>query len=312
MIKTKSLQSLLRHVWLMGAVLALLFPAVASAFIPSKDSRGNPEIIRQLEIVKDTLAVLDGKLDALKLELDSQGGDLDFLVEDAESQEKDIKISSTLCFAHAFYNKLDVGFGGEFGAEWPMLVSVNAKGKVDLKLAGTQLNLGSKICIKVPLHKLASAPLADFNNTEDFDDLIAGILAPSQAIIPLVATLYTAVMPSQEQAMEATANVVEAATGFDIFTGVVGSPNPANLLRPDILFEPIIDDPDREQLYQAFVDFIPTAGALLTDPCQALAASPLQIDINFVPICTIGAGVGHIAFNLVDPLHLLHPVVGGI
>ena len=301
----------------MGAVLSVLFPAVASADEldcddDDNDDDGICEILAQLEIVKATLAEHGGKLDALAIELDAQGGDLDFLVADAKSQEKDITISSTLCFSHAFYNSLDVGFGGEFGAEWPMLVSLNAKGNVDLKLAGTQLNLESNICIDVPLHKVASTPLAEFNNTGDFDDLIAGIVAPSQAIIPLVATLYTTVMPSQEQAMQATANVVEAATGLDIFTGVVGTPNPADLLRPDIMFAPIINDPDRLQLYQAFVDFIPTAGALLTDPCQALAASPLQIDINLVPICTIGAGVSHIAFNLVDPLHLLHPVVDGI
>ena len=314
MKQTKSLQSLLRHFWLVGAILSLLFPAVASA--QSSKSVGNPAIIAQLDVIQATLAVLDGKLDALARELNTQGADLTLLVADAESQEQDITISSTLCFGHAFSNELLVGFGGEFGAEWPMLLSVNAKGKVELKLAGTEVNLGSEICIEVPLYKIASDPLPEFlddiDDTEDFDDLINDITGPSRAIIPAVATLYTKVMPSQERAMQATANVVEAATGFKIIPDGSGRTFfPADILRPDLLFEPIINDPDREQLYQTFVNFIPTAGALLTDPCTALAASPIPININNVPICVIAGGAGHIAFNLVDPLHLFHPFVSG-
>lgn len=329
---TKSLQSL-RHFWLMGAFLFLLFPAVASA----ASTVGNPAIIAQLEIVKATLAdlktqlqtvenrliseiglveerlndKLDAQQDDLNAKLDAQGIDLTFLVKDAESQEKDITISSTLCFGHAFSNELQVGFGAEFGAEWPMLLSVNAKGMVEVKLAGTELNMGSEICIEVPLYKLASNPLPEFlDDTEDFDKLIAGITGPAQAIIPAVATLYTKVMPSQEQVMRATANVVVAATGFDIIDGVPSTEFvPADLLLPEKLFAPIINDPDRQQLYHAFADFIPTAAALVTDPCQALEDSPLQIDTNSLGLlCVIGSDFSHLMVNLTDPLHFFHPL----
>ncbi len=315
----------------MGAFLALLFPAIASA--QSSKSVGNPAIIAQLEIVKATLAdlktqlqavenslifeiglvegrlndKLDAQADDLNAKLDAQGIDLTFLVADAESQEKDITISSTLCFGHAFSNELLVGFEGEFGAGWPLLLKVGAKGKVEGKLAGTELNLGSEICIEVPLYKLASNPLPEFlDDTEDFDKLIAGITGPAQAIIPAVATLYTKVMPSQERAMQATANVVEAATGFTII------PKgrtffPSDLLRPDKLFEPIINDPDRQALFQPFLDFIPTAVELVTDPCLALENSPLQIDTSGLGlICQID--LAHLMVNLTDPLHFFHPL----
>jgi hypothetical protein len=308
---TNGWRILLRYFWLCGACITVMFPAISSA-VPAT-SVGNPEIVRQLKIVNRTLAALSTQIDEsenrLQERLDILEGDLIFLVEDAQSVEKDIKISSSVCFAHGFYNKLDVGFGAEFGAEWPLLVSANAKGKVDLRLAGTKLDLGSKICINVPLYKLASDPLADFSNTADFDQLIADLVAPSQAIVPLVATLYTVIMPSKEEVMLTTANIVEAALGYDILTGAVGTPNPAMLLRPDVLFEPIISGGP----YQAFVDYIPTALAnMATDPCQALADSPLQINVNNIPVCAIGGTAAHIAFNLIDPLHLLHPYQGGI
>lgn len=326
------LQNNFRRFWLIGVFLSISFPAVAShnspAVNPAIDaastSVGNPAIIRQLNTIESTLAVLDGKLDALKVQLQSvddrlnakldtalakldlQGADLAFLVEDAESVEKDIKISNTLCFSASVFHKIDLGIKTELGAGWSLAANVKAAAALNGTVLGYNLNLAEKICINVPLYKVASDPLADFDNTEDFDQLIADIVAPSQAVIPLVATLYTAVMPSKDQAIEVTANVIEASTGLDIYTGVIGAPHLESFLRPDIMFAPILTDP-----YQEFVNFIPGAFAsLAADPCAALANSPLQINVNSVPICVIGAGAGHIAFNLVDPLHLLHPNSG--
>ena len=324
MKQTKSLQSLLRNFWLLGALLSLLFPAVASA--QSSKSVGNPEIIAQLVIVKATLADLktqlqtvenrliseiesaenrlNAKLDAqgddLNAKLDAQGIDLGFLVADAESQEKDITISKTLCFSVAAAKALEIGGHAEAGVGWPNVLDAKLVIQLDGK-TGFELGLSDQICIDVPLHKIASAPLAEFNNTQDFDDLIAAIVAPSQAVIPLVATVYTAIMPSQEQAMQAMGNVIEAATGFDINSGAQGTPNPQLLLRPDLLFEPVIGP------YLDFINGIPTAVAtIVTDPCQALEDSPLQIDTSGLGIlCNIGPDfVVHIGFNAIDPLHL--------
>ncbi len=64
MKQTKSLQSLLRNFWLLGAFLSLLFPAVASA--QSSKSVGNPEIIAQLEIVQAALADLETQLQSVE------------------------------------------------------------------------------------------------------------------------------------------------------------------------------------------------------------------------------------------------------
>ena len=331
MKKTKSLQSLLRHFWVMGVFLSLLFPAVGLA----KSNAGNPEIIAQIGIVKQTLAELGNKLDALDEKLDAQGvdlnlkldaldtkldaqeddlnvklaalgGDLDFLVEDAESQEKDITISNTLCFSAAAYKAFEIGVHAEAGVGWPNVLDAKLVAEIDAKAIGIDINLSEQICIEVPLYKVASAPLAEFNNTQDFDALIADIVAPSQAIIPIVATLYTAVMPSKAEAMQATANVIEAATGFDILTGITGPPHLENFLHPEIMFAPVISES-----FQKFVAFVPNAVATMaTDPCQALMDSPLGVTLNNTPFCAISNDVAHIALNLADPFHLFHPHTG--
>ena len=267
---------------------------------------GNPAIIAQLEIVKNTLADLSNQIldseNRLDARLDMLQGDLFFLVAAAESQEQDITIATTLCFGIAISNELAVGGNVEGGAGWPNVAHVELKAMIDAKLFGLESGIAEEICIEVPLHTIASAPLPDFINTTDFDDLISAIVLPSQAVIPLVGTLYTAVMPSKLEVMAATENVIVAATGINIRTGALGIPDPQRLLRPDLLFKPIIAP------YEAFINGIPTAVAsIAADPCGVLEASVLQIDTSSLAVvCDIGPDFVHFVINIVDPLHLIH------
>ena len=337
MNNTNDRQSILRYFWLMAAFLFVLVPVVASAEKPPKIPHHNRDIIRQLDVIESTLAdlsnqILDsenrsiGQLDNIEstladlsnqildsenrsnARLDMLQGDLFFLVAAAESQEQDITIATTLCFGISISNELAVGGNVEAGAGWPNVAHVELKAMIDAKLFGLESGIAEEICIEVPLHTITSAPLPEFINTTDFDDLISDIVLPSQAVIPLVGTLYTAVMPSKLEVMAATENVIVAATGINIRTGALGSPNPQMLLRPDLLFAPIIAP------YQGFINGIPIAVATITaDPCGVLENSVLQIDTSgFGLICDIGPDFVHFVINIVDPFHLLHPIRGGI
>jgi hypothetical protein len=307
----KILQIRPRSIWLLGAFLCLSFPGLAAA----DTNFGNPAIISELETVKTTLGELGAKLDALAIELDAQGdkldvhgAKLDLLLLDAESQEKDIAISTNLCFGLSAFSNITLGAHVEGGGGWPNAAWVKLAAQIDARLVGLMGTLGDNICISVPLYKIASDPLAEFNNTEDFDQLIADLVAPSQAVIPLVATLFTAVMPSKDEAMEAMGNVTLAATGFDINNpdAPLLPPNPLALLDPVTLFEPVIEP------YEAFLVSIPSIiPAVAADPCGFLANSSLAIDINSVPFCGIAGVIAdslllHAAFDVVDPLQLLH------
>ena len=291
----------------LATVVLLLAGGLPSTAVAGSNSTvGNPAIIKQLEIVKNTLADLSNQIldseDRLNARLDMLQGDLLFLVAAAESQEQDITISTTLCFGIAISNELAVGGNVEAGAGWPNVAHVELKAMIDAKLFGLESGIAEEICIDVPLHTIASAPLPEFINTTDFDDLISAIVLPSQAVIPLVGTLYTAVMPSKLEVMAATENVIVAATGINIRTGAVGIPNPQMLLRPDVLFAPITAP------YQGFINGIPNALATIAaNPCGALENSALQIDTSsFGLICAIGPDFVHFVIDIVDPLHLLH------
>lgn len=281
MKKTRSLRRSLRYALLMAAVLYLLLPPHAWA----ASKVGNPAIIQQLEIVKDTLATLGGQMDELSTDLqtletnliseiglaeDRLHAKIDFLVEDATAVKKDIKISSTLCFGANVISSIDAGVKLELGAGWPNIAWAKGVGVVNWKLLGLKGAIGEKICIKVPLYSVASAPLEQLNNTEDFDELIAGLAASKQAVLPVLASLYSAVMPSSDSMLQSTANIIEAATGYDIYTGVSGPANPANLFHPEIMFGPI-----------------------MTETNQAFVAH-------------VFSGDAHIAFHIIDPFHLLH------
>ena len=221
---------------------------------------------------------------------------LNELIDDAMKTAKDIKISSTVCFSHSFFNSLTAGAKAEFGAEWPVLVSLNAKGNVDLKVAGTKLDLGSKICISIPLYKYSSFHLVDYDDeaTADFDELVSYIAAPSQALIPLIAKLYTDIMPSGQEALDATNNVIAAAS------------NPSLLFQPSSssMFGPVLANSP----YNNLVSGIP--GVFTADACDILNGSLMGISSPSSVTCSFNSLINFAAPGNVigDIIKLVVPV----
>lgn len=310
-----------------SAFLFVLFPVAVSAANASNSSVGNPEIINQIEIVKGTLADLNSKLDMIVMQLNDQGDEIDMLIDKANTVERDIKIESTLCFSANHANSFRAKVEGEIGVGWDLGIIAEIKLKPSFSLVETKLGLGSKICIKVPLHKVASHPLHEFENTAAFDQLIALIVSPSQALIPAMGTLYSAIVPPiipipassgltatahspglsgsfLGSAMQATANIVQAATGTDIINGTTGPANPGMLLRPDQLLAPIVSGP-----YQGFVNEIPNIFAdMAANPCGFLTGAGLPLlGVNTVPVCQDVGVIINFVLDIIDPFYILDP-----
>jgi len=208
-------------------------------------------------------ASLNGKISDVQSSVNVGNGKLDVLQTSADSiydvvTSVDITMTTEVCFDAAVYNEYSIGGHGEFGVGWPNVLDAKLAVEADGGY-GAGVGIGNQICIQVPLYSVESnVPL--FTNTGEFDDLIAAIAMPAQNVVPLIGEVYTALMPTPAEALQAVENVITAATT-----------KPEDLLRPDIVLDPIVP-----QILKDFVTKAPDIieGAVL-DPCGTFANSPL-------------------------------------
>ncbi|MCU7834749.1 MAG: hypothetical protein KZQ83_05770 [gamma proteobacterium symbiont of Taylorina sp.] len=231
-----------------------------------------------------------------------------------------IEMTTQLCFDASAKMERNVGVAAEVGVGWDAVLTVHGTVQGDGGF-GSELSVSNQICIEVPLYSVESYDQL-FTSGEDLDGLIAALAYPSQAVVPVIAEVYTALMPTPDQAFEALGNVTEASTGYDIYSGTSPSPRkfyPADLLKPDLLLDPI-----KPQFVKDFEEYAPTAVDIaLNDPCSALAATPIGValrkpnstdmrdDVNF--LCEASANSLQTAMSDVnEALSEVNGVVTGI
>jgi hypothetical protein len=300
----------------MGVLISLLISPLAFAKPPPDPSKQSVPV--QLRLIRENLVLMEkrlarqmtemeGRLDSTMADIQSSvdvgNGKLDVLQQSANDiygvvTEVNIELKSTLCFDAGAKFEAGVGIHDEVGIGWPNVLSAKAILQGEGAFSG-ELAVASQICVEVPLYSVESYKQL-FTNGDEFDDLIAAIALPGQTVVPVFAEVYTAVMPTPDEAFLAMANVLDASTGYDIFTGVTGTPHPQDLLRPDLLLEPIIP--------HAVVNFIAEVPAAVTaallDPCGTLEDTPIgaalkgRPDVEF--LCKAHADSLQVVFSVIN------------
>ncbi|MDX1571500.1 MAG: hypothetical protein R3200_13535 [Xanthomonadales bacterium] len=274
------------------------------------------EIRASADAGNDKLVLLQASADELQVGVD----ELEALLDDIFDvvTEVNIEMTTTLCFDAGAKFEGAVGIHDEVGIGWPNVLSAKAILQGEGGIGG-ELAVASEICVEVPLYSVPST-VSMFTNTAEFDDLIAAVALPSQEVVPMLANVYTLMMPTPDQAFQAIGNVTEASSGYNVYTGSFGPPNPAAFLRPDVLLEPVLPLEVLE-----FINQVPEAlEAALLDPCGTLEATPIgaalqgRDDIEFLctahanifgPLATTVEGlfdVLDVVLDIIDPLNLYH------
>lgn len=308
MKQPKILQSRLRHIWLIGAFFFVLFPSVASA----ASTVGNPALREQLEIVKETLENLSYQiaaqeqtlLDRIELAEVRLGLKLDKALAALNKEERNIKLSTNMCFGASVFSKLSGGAKLELGAGWPNIAWAKGVGVINWNAIGGGISVGNKICVKIPLYSVASDKNwindSDFDTTE-FDNLIGTIAQPSQFVVPFLANVYGQLMPSPEAVLITANNVSIAATGTDFMTGIVSSPNPAAFLNGLSMFGPVIGDS------LVLQGVLPGLSSTLVSTVGNPVAAASAFGAMAIPIPGINNNSGiNLFLDIIDPLGLLH------
>jgi len=296
----------------MGVLISLLISPLAFAKPPPDPSEQSVPV--QLRLIRENLVLMEERLARQMADIQSSvdvgNGKLDVLQQSADNlqqtandiygvvTEVNIELTTTLCFDAGAKFEAGVGIHDEVGIGWPNVLSAKATLQGEGGFSG-ELAVASQICVEVPLYSVESYHQL-FTNGGEFDDLIAAIALPSQSVVPVIAEVYTAVMPTPNEAFLAMANVLDASTGYDIFTGVTGTPHPQDLLRPDLLLEPIIP--------HAVVNFIAEVPAALTTallyPCETLEDTPIgaalkgRPDVEF--LCKAQSDSLQVVFSVVN------------
>ena len=246
----------------------------------------------QLQAIQNTLADMQAEMAAVEVRLNNRlttlqssannlQGSADLLQATSEAIYSEvtavnIDMTTTLCFNSAAKFEGAIGIEDEVGIGWPNVLSAKATLKGNGGIGG-ELGVANEICIEVPLYSVPSMhPL--FQNADEFDNLIAALALPSQTVVPIIANIYDELMPTPNQAFEAINNVTMASAGYNILTGDVNinNANPIELLRPDLLLEPVIPHAAVE-----FIGQVPLAVTeALIDPCGTLAATPIGASLQ--------------------------------
>lgn len=280
-------KSFLYRSFSMGVMISLLISPLAFADPPSDPKEQSVPV--QLTLIRENLVLMEqrlaqqmtdmeSRLDATMADIQSSvnvgNGKLDDLQASADEifnvvTAVNIELTTTLCFDAGAKFEGSVGIHDEVGIGWPNVLSAKAILQGEGAIAG-ELTVASQLCVQVPLYSVESYDQL-FTNGGEFDDLIAALALPSQSVVPVLAEIYTELMPTPDQALEAMGNVTEASTGYNVYTGTIGIPNPVALLRPDILLEPVIP-----HAAVAFIAEVPGAlTAALLDPCGTLEDTPI-------------------------------------
>ena len=311
-------KSVLYRSFSMGVLISLLISPLALADPPPDPKEQSVPV--QLRLIQENLVLMEarlarqmtdmeGRLDSTMADIQNSvnvgNGKLDDLQQTADDiygvvTEVNIELKTTLCFDAGAKFEGGVGIHDEVGIGWPNVLSAKAILQGEGGFGG-ELAVASQICVEVPLYSVASYNQL-FTNGGEFDDLIAAISLPHQSIVPIIAEVYTAVMPTPDEAFLAMANVLDASTGYDIFTGVTGTPHPQDLLRPDLLLEPIIPHE-----VVNFIAEVPAAvTAALLDPCGTLEDTPIgaalkgRPDVEF--LCNAHADSLQVVFSIVNTI----------
>lgn len=293
-------KSILCRSFLMGFLISLLMPAVALADPPPNPKEQSVPV--QLRLIRENLVLMEARLSQQMADIQSSvdvgNGKLNDIY--GVVTEVNIELKSTLCFDANGNFEAFVGIHDEVGIGWPNVLSAKATAQGEGAF-GVGLAVASQLCVEVPLYSVESYDQL-FTNGGEFDDLIAALALPSQSVVPVLAEVYTELMPTPDQAFLAIANVIDASTGYDIFTGSTGTPNHALLLRPDLLLEPVIP--------HAAVSFIAEVPAALTEallyPCKTLEAMPIgaalkgREDVKF--LCKAHADSLQVVFSVVNKI----------
>lgn len=327
-------KSVLCRPLLIGVLISLLVSPLALADPPPDPKEQSIPV--QLRLIRENMVLMEerlsGQMANIQSSVDVGNGKLDNLQISADLLQVtsdhiynvvtavDIELTHTVCFEGGANFEVMMGIHDEVGIGWPNVLSAKAIFQGEGAIAGGAA-VNGQFCVEVPLYSVESwVPLFD-NQGGEFDDLVAALALPSQSVMPVIAKIYTELMPTPDEAILAVANVTEAATGYDVYTGNFGDPDYEALLRPDELLAPIIPD-----AAIAFLEGIP--GALTTallDPCKALEDTPIgqalkgRDDVEF--LCKAHAGALQQTvlfiegvldslgwfFDFVDPGYLWHP-----
>jgi hypothetical protein len=309
-------KSVLNRSLFMGVLISLLISPIALADPPPDPKEQSVPV--QLSLIRENLVLMEERLAQqmtdMEGRLDSTMGDIQSSVNVGNGKLDDLQVSadeifnvvtavnieltSTLCFDASGKFEAFVGIHDEVGIGWPNVLSAKAILQGEGAL-GTELAVANQLCVEVPLYSVESYKQL-FTNGGEFDDLIAALALPSQSVVPVLAEVYTELMPTPDEAFLAMANVIDASTGYDIFTGTTGTPNHALLLRPDLLLEPVIP-----HAAIAFIAEVPAALAeALLNPCKALKDTPIgaalegREDVEF--LCEAQAKSLQVVFSVVN------------
>lgn len=313
MMKGLCSQRLIRCSWLFGVLLTFLLSAsfTIAANSPNFDNqKGFPQyVVSEFDSIKKTLEQHGQQLGALSTQLASVetnlGADLDEALTFLDKEEKNIKISTTMCFSASVFSKLTGGGKVELGAGWPNIAWAKGVGVIDWKALGGGISIGDKICIKIPLYSTASdknwIENANFD-TAEFDELIGHIAQPSQYVIPFLANAYGELVPNPQAAFQAVNNISLATTGYNVYTDTLDAPNPAVFLDGFTVFEPVIAD---SAVLQSTLPGLPTALINNLGNPNNVAATLGGMHVPIPGVAGNTAGLD--AFlDIIDPLGVLH------
>jgi len=276
----------------------------------------------------DVRAEIESRTDSLSAQLDLLGTDVVDVLAILNEPEKDIQLTTELCFDlgaswdWAYTGKLELGLEADVGLSGGAKVEVSTPGVVPVMIIppfttpipmipAVSSGIGNTVCLTVPLYAVASnEPWITDLDTDSFDDLVSAIASPAQNLMPMLADGFGQIFPKPSSSMTMVSNGLQlfdagsaANAGLESnghglqksvrSAGYLSADPAVHLAAADSFEDMILDSPLLGLIMEG-----PDAGTVFGDPCgiagelsrNVCAALKTYVD----PLC------------LMDPLRLTY------
>ncbi len=265
---------------------------LAAAPSVSSEEKGIPRYLEsEFSIIKGMLELNAQKMDALSAQLDGVktelkaeifsakqeindridvlAADVDMVMTILNEPDKDIQLTTEVCFDLAASWAWELTTKGSLGVGWDNIVKIDAFGElsgpgpliipapspflapivVPFVVPGVAAGVGGNLCVNVPLYSVASNDYWTANfDTDDFDALVAGAAMPAQYLLPGLANIYGKVVE------DVTPAVRFLDAGFNVIVPDPGMTQTQAITNAVVSFENLMESPMFETMFNSIED----------------------------------------------------------